>query len=495
MSHMAKQFTGVILAAGAGRRMGAIGEALPKACLPLGHSPLIHHHLDLLRAQGVRRVVVVVGYKNEAIRDAVKSYGSPADFDSIEFVEQHKRLGIAHALLKVEGLVPENMIVILGDTYFIPDRLGEPLELFEAAGAPGLGAVLSVRKEPNPAQIRKECSIRLDAEGCLVEIKEKPQTPFNDMKPCGMYFFSNAIFDAIRQTPASELRNEVEISDSIQTLVNSGRAIRCAHTVAWDMNLNTPAELWWCNQVELRRRGGGSWVGARVELDPAAVVEDSVLGNDIQVGAGVTLSRCLVLDDTRLHEPTRYRDAVLAYGAVVEVSEADKELLPPVSDALFAGADGSLVFRCAEERDCERLFRWVNSAESLAAKVKTTAPILRDVHDRWFAKALASERTQIWILEVGSQAVGQARIERTEAGVELDIFLDAGHRRRGLALAAMHFMRTEAESRWRDAPLIARILSDNQASLRLCEKAGYAYVENCSDHLLYRLTSSAGPPQ
>ena len=59
--------TGVLLAAGEGKRMGRIGDHLPKACLPVANRPLIAHHIDLLRELGVREVVVVVGHRREAV--------------------------------------------------------------------------------------------------------------------------------------------------------------------------------------------------------------------------------------------------------------------------------------------------------------------------------------------------------------------------------------------------------------------------------------------
>jgi len=491
---MSKRFTGVILAAGVGKRMGRIGESLPKACLPLGQAPLIHHHLELLRVQGVARVVVVVGYRHESIRKAVDEYSGSDAFESIEFVEQSQRLGIAHALLMVESMVPENMIVILGDTYFIPDQLMEALEIFERELDRGLGAVLSVRVEPNPAQIRKECSIRLDTEGRLLEIKEKPKQPFNELKPCGMYFFSTAVFDAIRNTPASELRNEVEISDTIQTLANSGRTVRCASTVRWDMNLNSPAELWWCNQVELRRLGGGAWLGDEALLGADVAIEESVLGNHVRVASGSSLSHCLVLEHEVLNDPVSLKDTVLAFGNVIEISEDDKALLPPVSDAFFHPKPSSLLFRQASERDCERLFRWVNSQDSLEAKVKTLEPIRREVHERWFRASLESEVRRIWILELEGRAVGQARLEKTGAGVEQDLYLEPRFRRQGFALRAMRFMREQASFLWPGSVLWARVRFENEASAKLCEKAGYTMQSRASDHRVYSFTSDEVKP-
>lgn len=58
----------IILAAGKGSRLRPAGLELPKCLLEVGGRPLIEHQLAMLEAEGVRDVLVVVGYRNELIR-------------------------------------------------------------------------------------------------------------------------------------------------------------------------------------------------------------------------------------------------------------------------------------------------------------------------------------------------------------------------------------------------------------------------------------------
>ncbi|WP_243401678.1 NTP transferase domain-containing protein, partial [Leptospira ellisii] len=80
----------VVLAAGKGTRMKT---DQPKVAVELNGKPLLLHVLDHLRASGVERIVVVVGYKKELVQSLC------AGIPGITFAEQTEQLGTAHALL------------------------------------------------------------------------------------------------------------------------------------------------------------------------------------------------------------------------------------------------------------------------------------------------------------------------------------------------------------------------------------------------------------
>ncbi len=64
----------IILAAGMGRRLAAMGWEKPKCLLPFGDSTLIGHLLAALTARGIQQIVVVVGYKRELVESALESF-------------------------------------------------------------------------------------------------------------------------------------------------------------------------------------------------------------------------------------------------------------------------------------------------------------------------------------------------------------------------------------------------------------------------------------
>ena len=80
----------IILAAGKGKRMAS---DLPKVLVPVCGRPMIRYVIDAVRAAGVERMVVVVGYRADLVRSELA--GEPG----VEFAEQTEQLGTGHAVM------------------------------------------------------------------------------------------------------------------------------------------------------------------------------------------------------------------------------------------------------------------------------------------------------------------------------------------------------------------------------------------------------------
>lgn len=302
--------TGVILTAGEGRRMGKLGNHLPKACLPLLTQPLLANNLRLLHEIGIRETVVVLGHHFDMVLEASRCH-APANM-ALRFIEQPKPVGIADALYRTRDLVGESIVLLLGDTHFVPHDLSLGLRMLTGNGdGTVVAAVLSVRPVSDPTLIQKECTVQLDEDGCLIAIEEKPEKPLNNIKPCGIYFFSRRIFEAISKTPASAIRNEVEITDSIQTLVDLNYKVRCAQTVEWDNNLTYPIDLLISNLYELQRLGCSSIVGNNTEVHADAVLRETIVCDGARITAPARLEHSLVLANGRLEEPGIYEGCII----------------------------------------------------------------------------------------------------------------------------------------------------------------------------------------
>ncbi len=284
---------GVVLAAGTGSRMGPLGRARAKVCLPVCNEPLIALHLRQLAAAGARKVVLVVGHQVAQVVAEAERHAPPGL--ELRVAIQRAPRGIADALMLAAPYVDDRCIAVLGDTYYQAPDLGQgDAALTSGDGDGQLAAVLSVRLAEDLALLRRECSIRLGPDGRVAEIREKPQEPFSLLKPCGIYFFSRAIFTAIAATPPSSLRGEVELTDSIQHLIELGYGVGVARTLDWDVNLNLPADLLAANQAELRRRGLENLVDRSARVHPSAILDATVVGAGAVIGAGARLERSVV---------------------------------------------------------------------------------------------------------------------------------------------------------------------------------------------------------
>lgn len=98
----------IVLAAGKGKRMNS--KTVNKVVLRLADKPMVLHTIELLERLGIKRIVVVVGFKKESVINLLS--------DRVIFAEQKKRLGTAHAVscaMKKLSDDTENVIVLNGD--------------------------------------------------------------------------------------------------------------------------------------------------------------------------------------------------------------------------------------------------------------------------------------------------------------------------------------------------------------------------------------------
>lgn len=129
-----------ILAGGMAIRLRPITETIPKSLVEVAGRPFIFHQLDWLREEGVRRVVLCVGYLGEQIRDAVgdgRRFGLVVDYS----FDGDPLLGTGGALKKaLPGLGPD-FFVLYGDSY-LRCSLSDVERAFRTAGRPALMTVL-----------------------------------------------------------------------------------------------------------------------------------------------------------------------------------------------------------------------------------------------------------------------------------------------------------------------------------------------------------------
>ena len=306
------QLKGVILAAGKGTRIYPFSEKYPKPILPVANKPLMQYQIELMASIGIEEVIVVIGHLGYEI---VRRIGQGEEYGvHIHYVEQKTTLGIAHAVGTLESLVEGPFMLFLGDIYFIPNSLGDMVEIM---ARDSLQAVLATMVEEDVDKIKRNFAVILDGDGLVERVVEKPQYPQNNLKGCGIYLFSPQIFDAIRRTPRTAMRDEYEITDAIQILINDGGRVRSLNVIERDMNLTYPQDLLELNLYEIARQNGENIVGKRVEIAPTAAVRNCVVGSEVRIGEGVQLENCVVFDRVIVEAGKSYVNAILTQERVI----------------------------------------------------------------------------------------------------------------------------------------------------------------------------------
>src|SRR5512137_558576 len=108
----------VILAAGEGKRVRPLTRSRPKAMIPVANRPIIEYVIEALLKNGIRDIVVVVGYREEEVTRFLNQLEIP-----IEVVVQTKQLGTAHALLCAESKISGDFLLLPADNYIDPQPI------------------------------------------------------------------------------------------------------------------------------------------------------------------------------------------------------------------------------------------------------------------------------------------------------------------------------------------------------------------------------------
>ena len=86
----------IILSAGEGTRMRPLTLTKPKTMLPVAGKPIIQYNIEALRDCGVKDILLIVGYKEEIVRNYFKD-GSHLGVN-ISYATQSKLEGTADAI-------------------------------------------------------------------------------------------------------------------------------------------------------------------------------------------------------------------------------------------------------------------------------------------------------------------------------------------------------------------------------------------------------------
>lgn len=285
----------------------------PKPVLPVLSKPLIVHQIHLMKSLGILEIFVVIGYLGyEVVR--VLGDGSSLGV-RIRYVEQTDALGIAHAVGRLEEHISSPFLLCLGDIFFVSPGLRQMSESFQYADTK---AVLASKVEKDHQMIQRNFVILTEPDGRQVrKVIEKPRYFVgSNLKGCGIYLFGLEIFDAIRRTPRTAMRNEYEITESIQIMINDGHRVVHAEIIEQDLNLTEAEDLLAVNMLELEKLGVDNYfAGAPVSTNR---LNKCIVGHNVQIGAPVSLDHCVIFDDVNIPSGAELSHAIITPQKIIQ---------------------------------------------------------------------------------------------------------------------------------------------------------------------------------
>lgn len=308
-------YVGVILAGGKGFRMESFSSDYPKTILPICNRMLVEYHIEEMSKTGIKKIIILIGHLGSKIADAI---GNGERFGvKITYVEQGQTLGIAHALGKLERYINSSFLLFLGDIFFITESgLGSMVHLMEKSGA---NAVLATKIEHDRDALKRNFAVVLEdgTQDVVQKVIEKPRYLVSGIKGCGLYLFDLHIFDAICRTPRTAMRDEYEITDSIQILIEDGLLVKQLSIVKEDVNLTVPDDLIKCNMRMLEWKGLEKLIGEGVKLNRNTQIINSVIGNNVEISNPIKIADSVIFDNVKLDATSDITNSIVTPERVI----------------------------------------------------------------------------------------------------------------------------------------------------------------------------------
>ena len=227
---MSKIYT-VIAAGGLGKRLQNFRNSKKtKMLLEINGQSMITKQLYQLISWNLDNFIIITNPKyDKLIKDDISTNMSDL---GVEYSLQHEQLGVAHALLQAEKLVPEDakILYILGDNFFEFNPLKD-LDISKS------NASIFLTKVSNP----EEFGVVEIVDNKIKSIQEKPTNPKSDYIAVGLYLFDNLCFEYIKSIQKSD-RGEYEITSLIEKYLNN-HSLNYQFTKGWWVDAGTPEAI------------------------------------------------------------------------------------------------------------------------------------------------------------------------------------------------------------------------------------------------------------
>jgi bifunctional UDP-N-acetylglucosamine pyrophosphorylase/glucosamine-1-phosphate N-acetyltransferase len=258
----------IVMAAGKGTRMKS---DLPKVVHPVGGRPMICAVVRACLDAGCSRVVLVVGYQQERVREAI---AGQMDFRgaNIEFAVQAEQLGTGHAVMAAAPLFPQanpstastapklDLFVLAGDGPLIrPETLRVLLSQHRSTTARATLATSVIDDPTGYGRIVRDATGHF---GSIVEHKDATpdERRIREINPSYYCFDALSLFNALRDVKRNPSSHEYYITDVPALLLARGERVDVVDAVPPEdvLSINTPEELARVDAIYRARRAARS---------------------------------------------------------------------------------------------------------------------------------------------------------------------------------------------------------------------------------------------
>jgi glucose-1-phosphate thymidylyltransferase len=307
----------LVLSGGKGTRLRPLTFTCAKQLIPVANKPILGYVLDQIKETGITTTGIITAPEtSDSVKEYVKN-GEQWAFN-VTYIPQEP-LGLAHAVKTAQQfLAQDSFVMCLGDnvtgqgikdfvTKFQNENLDALIILKEVDDASSFGVAV------------------LDHEGNITKLVEKPKTPVSNLAIIGTYIFSNKVHLAIERIKPS-WRNELEITDAIQEMVNMGFKVKAEILKSWWLDTGKKDDILSANakildeyaKHEVHGQVENSIIEGRVTVGTQAKIVNSTIRGPAMIGKNCLIEDSFIGPFTSIGDNTKIINSHLEYSVILE---------------------------------------------------------------------------------------------------------------------------------------------------------------------------------
>ena len=278
----------IIPAAGFGLRLRPHTLTKPKVLLNVAGKPILGHILDSLTKQGINDVILIVGYKSEAIVNYINQHYTI----KVQYVVQKEMLGLGHSIWCARHEIGNDpCFIVLGDTIF-DFNLQDALK----SGYNSLG----IKEVDDPRRF----GVAEFVGDFIVNLTEKPTFPKSKNALVGLYYIKNTplLIQRLDHNINNQLKNnnEFQLTDALQSMINEGEKFQGFNVDGWydcgkfETMISTNRQI-----IQHSVEHGNihnSIIIEPVSISKEVTIVDSVIGPFVSIDSGSVVTRSILKD-------------------------------------------------------------------------------------------------------------------------------------------------------------------------------------------------------